>query len=73
MTGGETASQLCRVLGIKTLRLTHEFAPGIPAGLAEGGEFDGVPVIVKSGGFGSPDLLHRISQTFAPNTQEVHA
>lgn len=73
MTGGETAAQICRVLGIKTLRLTHEIAPGIPAGVAEGGSFDGVPVILKSGGFGSPDLLHRISQTFAHNLHEVHA
>lgn len=73
MTGGETASQLCRALGIETLLLTHEFAPGIPAGRAEGGAFDGVPVILKSGGFGSTDLLHRISQTFASKPQEVHA
>lgn len=73
MTGGETASRLCRILGIETLLLTHELAPGIPAGIAEGGLFDGVPVILKSGGFGSPDLLHRISQTFASKPKEVHA
>jgi len=73
MTGGETAAQLCRALGIETLLLTHELAPGVPAGIAEGGAFDGVPVVLKSGGFGSPDLLHRISQTFASKSQEVHA
>lgn len=73
MTGGETASRLCRILGIETLLLTHELAPGIPAGIAEGGPFDGVPVILKSGGFGSPDLLHRISRTFASKPKEVHA
>lgn len=72
MTGGETASQLCRTLRIETLLLTHEIAPGVPAGIAEGGAFDGVPVILKSGGFGSPDLLYRISQNFASKSQEVH-
>lgn len=72
MTGGETASQLCRVLGIETLLLTHEIAPGVPTGTAVGGAFDGVPVILKSGGFGSPDLLYRISQNFASKSQEVH-
>lgn len=72
MTGGETASQLCRILGIETLLLTHEIAPGVPAGIAEGGSFDGIPLILKSGGFGSPDLLYRISQSFASKSQEVH-
>lgn len=60
MTGGDTAHFVCRALGIKSLRLQREFAPGVPLAIAEGGPFDGVSVILKSGGFGEPDLLCRL-------------
>jgi uncharacterized protein YgbK (DUF1537 family) len=60
MTGGDTAHFVCRALEIHSLRLLHEFAPGIPVAIAEGGRFDGVRVVLKSGGFGEPDLLCRL-------------
>jgi uncharacterized protein YgbK (DUF1537 family) len=65
MTGGETASLVCRSLGVKSLRLLREFAPGVPLGLAEGGVFDGVHIILKSGGFGEADLMTRSFNEFA--------
>ncbi|HEX5283605.1 MAG TPA: four-carbon acid sugar kinase family protein [Bryocella sp.] len=60
MTGGDTAHFVCRALEVQSLRLLHEFAPGIPIAVAEGGPFDGVRVVLKSGGFGEPDLLCRL-------------
>ena len=56
MTGGDTAHFVCRALGIGALRLEREYAPGVPLAIAEGGPFDGVSVVLKSGGFGEPDL-----------------
>ena len=66
MTGGDTAHFICRALGIRTLRLQREFAPGVPLAVAEGGPFDGVSVVLKSGGFGEPDLLCRLLETCHP-------
>ena len=66
MTGGDTAHFVCRSLGIHALRLQSEFAPGVPLAIAEGGPFDGVPVVLKSGGFGEPDLLCRLLETCRP-------
>lgn len=63
MTGGETAYFICGALGIHSLRLLHEFAPGVPHAVAEGGPFDGVHVALKSGGFGERDLLCRLLET----------
>jgi uncharacterized protein YgbK (DUF1537 family) len=60
MTGGDTAHFVCRALQIRSLRLLHEFAPGVPVAVAEGGRFAGVRVVLKSGGFGEPDLLCRL-------------
>jgi D-threonate/D-erythronate kinase len=66
MTGGDTAHVICRALGIHALRLHREFAPGVPLATAEGGPFDGVSVVLKSGGFGEPDLLCRLLETCRP-------
>ena len=66
MTGGDTAHFVCRALGIRALRLEREFAPGVPLAIAEGGLFDGVPVVLKSGGFGEPDLLYRLLEACSP-------
>lgn len=66
MTGGDTAHFICRALGINALRLQREFAPGVPLAVAEGGPCDGVSVVLKSGGFGDPDLLCRLLETCRP-------
>ncbi len=66
MTGGDTAHFICRALGIHALRLQREFAPGVPLAIAEGGPFNGVSVVLKSGGFGDPDLLCRLLETCRP-------
>src|SRR5579863_2667830 len=60
MTGGDTAMQVCRALGVASLKIESEYAPGVPAGRVKKGLVDGVPVVLKSGGFGDADLLCRI-------------
>jgi uncharacterized protein YgbK (DUF1537 family) len=65
MTGGDTAMLVCRTLGIHSLRLHDEFAPGLPRASAQGGIFNGVTVILKSGGFGNEDVLCRIAHAFS--------
>ncbi len=69
MTGGDTATLVCRALGIKSLQLQNEFEPGLPRGVALGGPFAGSTVILKSGGFGKTDVLCRIARTFQPDSQ----
>jgi uncharacterized protein YgbK (DUF1537 family) len=57
MSGGDTAGDICRVLGADRLRLGGEVADGIPWGLLHGGPASGLPLVLKSGGFGQPDAL----------------
>jgi uncharacterized protein YgbK (DUF1537 family) len=71
LTGGDTAAFVFRSLGVRLLRLTGEFAPGVPEGIAHGGDLDGVRVIVKSGGFGQQDVLCRIVDRFAGGRELV--
>jgi uncharacterized protein YgbK (DUF1537 family) len=65
LTGGDTAALVCRALGVRSLRLHEEFAPGLPLGTVIGGVLDGVPVILKSGGFGKDDALCGLLDRFA--------
>lgn len=65
MTGGDTASLVCRALGITAIRLSRELVPGVPLGTAVGGPCDGTPLLLKSGGFGSDDLLCKIQAQFS--------
>lgn len=57
LTGGETARAVLTRLGIRSLRLVTELAPGVV--LADG---DGRPVITKAGGFGTASTLHAAIQ-----------
>ena len=60
LSGGDTAALVCRQLGIQALKLRHEFAPGVPVADAVGGSWQGVLVVLKSGGFGDADLFSRL-------------
>lgn len=66
MTGGDTAMLVCRALGIYSLKLNEEFEPGIPYATLVGGPFNGCMAILKSGGFGTVDVLSRIARRFSP-------
>ena len=69
LTGGDTASLVCRALDAAGIHLDHELAPGIPCGAIAGGPFPGAPVVTKSGGFGAPDALIRIADYFTCPTR----
>lgn len=71
MTGGDTAHFVCRALEIQSLRLLYEFAPGVPVAVAEGGRFDGVHIVLKSGGFGENDLLCRLLEAHRTSPEVI--
>jgi D-threonate/D-erythronate kinase len=56
VAGGETLKNLCTVLGTRSLLATAQVAPGVPRSLMQGGVWDGVEVVSKSGAFGPPTL-----------------
>jgi uncharacterized protein YgbK (DUF1537 family) len=66
LTGGSTARACLTALGVTGLRLESEPLPGIAAGVAIGGAWDGRPVITKSGGFGAPDAMRRLVRPRSP-------
>jgi len=68
LSGGDTASLVCRAAGVHRIQLCGEIVPGVPRGILHGGEFDGIPVATKSGGFGRSDALIQVADYFAcPN------
>lgn len=71
MTGGDTASLVCRSLGIRALDLEMEFAPGLPQGIAVGGPWTGCRVVLKSGGFGEAEVLCRIVEHFGTKEERL--
>ncbi len=62
LTGGETALLALRALGVESLLLHGEFAPGIPWAVAQGGLADGRIVVTKSGGLGAASALNQLLQ-----------
>lgn len=59
MTGGSTAFSACRALGVVTIEIQDEVAPGIPTGIVLKGEREGIRLVTKAGGFGEDDALLR--------------
>jgi uncharacterized protein YgbK (DUF1537 family) len=64
LSGGDTASLVCRALGVRRIDLEDEIVPGIPWGYLSGGAFDGWRVATKSGGFGAPHALIQVADFF---------
>ncbi|MGA7343113.1 MAG: four-carbon acid sugar kinase family protein [Terracidiphilus sp.] len=60
LTGGDTAQMAADALGVHSILLRGEFAPGIPWGRLEGGAAQGRIAVTKSGGFGSAGTLNEI-------------
>jgi uncharacterized protein YgbK (DUF1537 family) len=67
MTGGDTASLVCRALGVTAIDIAGELSPGVPCGVLRGGPLDGVNAVLKSGGFGTPQLFLEIANKFERN------
>jgi uncharacterized protein YgbK (DUF1537 family) len=68
LSGGDTASLVCRALGVRRIRLHDEIVPGIPWGHLAGGAFDRARVATKSGGFGAPHALIQVADFFTCHT-----
>ncbi len=64
ITGGDTATMVLAALGATSIQLHGEIVRGVPWGTIQGGIMDQVPVVTKSGGFGAPDTLVRVSAFF---------
>jgi uncharacterized protein YgbK (DUF1537 family) len=64
LSGGDTASLVCRALGVRRIQLEDEIVPGIPWGYLSGGALDGWRVATKSGGFGAPHALIQVANFF---------
>jgi uncharacterized protein YgbK (DUF1537 family) len=68
LSGGDTASLVCRAAGVRYIELCDEIVAGVPRGILHGGEFEGMTVVTKSGGFGDRDALIPVADFFAcPN------
>lgn len=57
LSGGDTAAQVCGLLGAWGLRLEGEVETGLPWGRLLGGEGEGIPVCTKAGAFGKEGAL----------------
>ena len=55
-SGGETLRAICAALGADGLAATGLVTPGVPRSVLQGGAWDGVSVISKSGAFGQDTL-----------------
>ena len=64
LSGGDTASLVCRALAVDSIRLVDEVTTGIPFGVLRGGLADGRTVATKSGAFGNMDALVRVADFF---------
>lgn len=57
VTGGDTAAALLAELGAERCRIESEVEPGVPVGRLAEGVASGMPIVLKSGGFGGDDVL----------------
>ena len=57
IAGGDTVFNICERLSVRGLVISGEIEPLIPCGYAAGGRIDGMPLVTKAGGFGSPDAI----------------
>ncbi|NLT73688.1 MAG: four-carbon acid sugar kinase family protein [Chloroflexi bacterium] len=57
ITGGEVALAVCHAVGADAVRILEAIEPGVPGGLLIGGLAEGLPVVTKAGGFGSPSVM----------------
>lgn len=58
----DIAQTVIEASGASSLRLEAELMPGIARCRLAGGQFDGLPLVTKPGGFGDDDALIRILQ-----------
>ncbi len=58
--GGDTLSAVLAASDARSMECLGEIGPGLPISRIVGGQFDGVEIVTKSGGFGDAELLERM-------------
>jgi len=53
LSGGDIALEVCRRLRVSAIQVNGEVEPGVPAGELIGGQFPGMRIVTKAGGFGT--------------------
>lgn len=62
VTGGDTAAHVFEAMEAHGIILENEILSGIPNGKLIGGEFEGIQVVTKAGGFGEKDSFISIME-----------
>ncbi len=57
LSGGDIAVEVCRRLEVSAVQVHGEVEPGVPAGELIGGQFTGMRVVTKAGGFGTEEAM----------------
>lgn len=57
LSGGDIAMYTCRRLNVSAIEVHGEIEPGVPAGKIVGGQYTGMRVITKAGGFGTEEAI----------------
>ena len=57
LSGGDIAVEVCRRLSVSAISVHGEVEPGVPAAEFIGGQYQGMRVVTKAGGFGTEDAL----------------
>ena len=70
LTGGATARAVIHQVQAKHVRVLGELQPGIPIGKLEDGLWQGVTVVTKAGGFGTPSTLLDVVRALGPSSRE---
>jgi D-threonate/D-erythronate kinase len=60
VAGGETLRSLCDAIGADALSVRGRLVPGVPLSVVQGGQWDGVTIVSKSGAFGHASLLREL-------------
>ena len=62
-TGGDGAEQVMHALRATGVRLIDEVSGGVPLGTLIGGDYAGMPIVTKAGGFGAENVLIQAADT----------
>jgi D-threonate/D-erythronate kinase len=65
LSGGDSASTVCRALEVEQIELADQVVAGVPWGILKGGLLDGMVVATKSGAFGGDDTLVEVADFFS--------
>jgi uncharacterized protein YgbK (DUF1537 family) len=57
LSGGDIAVEVCHRLRVSAIQVNGEVEPGVPAGELIGGQYPGMRVVTKAGGFGTEEAM----------------